>query len=61
MGIPANDDGEARKQAIIRFKKHLNELGGENEIAKYIRIELESMGYILKQIKKEGFRAEYIR
>jgi len=49
-------DGEMRIEAIKRFKEHVRNLGGENEIKKYITDELEGCGYSLILIKKEGFR-----
>jgi len=41
-------DKEIRKEAVKRFKNHIQNLGGEDDIKKYIIAELEKEGYVLK-------------
>ena len=50
------DNPDMRNIAIKRFKEHIKNLGGENKIKDYVIEELENQGYILRTIKKEGFR-----
>ena len=53
--------GEMRKEAIERFKTYLKKLDGENLIKDYVVLELEQQGYILKMIRREGFRPIKVR
>ena len=46
---------EIRQEANKRFQEHINNLGGEEEIKKYIIKEFtKRMGYVLKSVQKEG-------
>jgi hypothetical protein len=49
-------DGKIRQEGLKRFKEHINNLGGEEKIKDYVVEELRKSGYVLKIIKKEGFR-----
>jgi len=50
------NDTEMKAEAIKRFKDHVKALGNENKIKDYVVKELGKSGYILKVVKKEGFR-----
>lgn len=50
--------GEAKKEAIRRFKLHISSLEKLDDIKAYVIEEFEKMGYILRTVKREGFRAK---
>jgi len=51
-----DSEDNIKHEAIKRFKKHIKNLGGEEQIKDYLEKELSEMGYSLRIIKKEGFR-----
>ena len=54
------EENEMKTEAIKRFKEHIKNLGGENEIKSYVIKELNSSGYALKLIEQDGFRSKRI-
>lgn len=55
------DNPNWKKEAINRFKMHINSMKDESEISDYIIKELSSKGYIPKYKQLKGFRPVKIK
>ena len=51
-------DNEMRVEVLKRFKKKIGEMENQEKIKDYVIKELESQGYVLKMLRRKGFRPQ---